>query len=105
MSGLFLGTSAATKRIIDQGHSTRDSQPIVQTLESRLPTHKMPVILAIVTDTWTLFDRLADRYDQVIPFFTSFAAQLLDILDPAPGTRLLDIGTGRGAIAIAAAVR
>jgi SAM-dependent methyltransferase len=59
-----------------------------------------------MTDTWpALFDRLADGYDQVIPFFTEFAAQLLDVIDPAAGTRLLDIGSGRGAIAAAAAAR
>ena len=57
-----------------------------------------------MTDTVpALFDRLADRYDQVIPFFAEFAGQLLDVLDPDPGTRLLDIGSGRGAIAAAAA--
>ena len=58
-----------------------------------------------MTDTWTLFDRLAHSYDQVIPFFAEFAAQLLDVVDPSPGTRLLDIGSGRGAIAAAAAAR
>jgi hypothetical protein len=42
-----------------------------------------------MTDTApALFDRLADRYDQVIPFFAEFAGQLLDVLDPNPGTRL-----------------
>jgi ubiquinone/menaquinone biosynthesis C-methylase UbiE len=60
----------------------------------------------VVTDRApALFDRLADRYDQVIPFFAEFAGQLLDVLDPDPGTRLLDIGSGRGAIAAAAAAR
>jgi len=58
-----------------------------------------------VADTWELFDRLADRYDQIIPFFATFGEQLIDLLDPAPGTRLLDIGTGRGAIAAAAQAR
>jgi len=58
-----------------------------------------------MTDTWALFDRLADRYDQVIPFFAGFAAQLLDVLGPSPGARLLDVGCGRGAIAAAAADR
>jgi ubiquinone/menaquinone biosynthesis C-methylase UbiE len=59
-----------------------------------------------MTDTVpALFDRLADRYDQVIPFFAEFAGQLLDVLDPVPGTRVLDIGSGRGAIAAAAAAR
>lgn len=52
-----------------------------------------------------LFDRLADRFDQVIPFFATFAEQLLDVLAPAPGTRVLDVGCGRGAIALAAAAR
>ena len=59
-----------------------------------------------MTDTApALFDRLADRYDQVIPFFAAFAGQLLDVLDPDPGTRLLDIGSGRGATAATAAAR
>jgi O-methyltransferase/aklanonic acid methyltransferase len=39
----------------------------------------------------------------VVPFFATFAADLLRLLDPAPGTRLVDIGAGRGAIAGAAA--
>jgi len=62
--------------------------------------------VVVMTDTApALFDRLADRYDQVIPFFAAFAEQLLDVLGPDPGTRLLDIGSGRGAIAAAAAAR
>lgn len=52
-----------------------------------------------------LFDRLADRFDQVIPFFAGFAGQLLGALGPPAGTRLLDAGCGRGAIAVAAAER
>lgn len=55
--------------------------------------------------TWTLFDRLADTYDEVIPFFATFGSQLVELLDPVPGTRLLDVGAGRGAIAAAAAAR
>jgi len=58
-----------------------------------------------MADTLALFDRLADGYDQVIPFFAEFAAQLLNVVDPGPGTRLLDVGSGRGAIAAAAAAR
>jgi SAM-dependent methyltransferase len=58
-----------------------------------------------MTDTWTLFDRLADSYDQVVPFFSEFAARLLDLVSPSRGTRLLDVGSGRGAIAAAAAAR
>lgn len=52
-----------------------------------------------------LFDRLAADYDQVIPFFADFGAQLVDLLDPAPGATWLDVGSGRGAIAAAAAAR
>jgi precorrin-6B methylase 2 len=58
-----------------------------------------------MTDMGMLFDRLAHRYDQVIPFFAEFATQLLDLVEAAPGTRLLDIGSGRGAIAVAVATR
>jgi SAM-dependent methyltransferase len=58
-----------------------------------------------MTDTWALFDRLAPGYDQVIPFFAAFAKQLLDVVEPSPGTRLLDVGSGRGAIAALAAAR
>jgi len=43
----------------------------------------------VMTDTApALFNRLADRYDQVIPFFAEFAGQLLDVLRPDPGARL-----------------
>jgi hypothetical protein len=63
-------------------------------------------IVVVMTETApALFDRLADRYDQVIPFFAEFARQLLDVLDPEAGTRLLGIGSGRGAIAAAATSR
>lgn len=58
-----------------------------------------------MTETWTLFDRLADGYDEVIPFFAEFGTQLLDLVNPSPGSRLLDIGSGRGALAAAAAAR
>jgi hypothetical protein len=72
----------------------------------RLPAHAARAIVVVVTDTApALFDRLADRFDQVVPFFAEFAGQLLDVPAPAPGTRLLDIGSGRGAIAAAAAAR
>jgi ubiquinone/menaquinone biosynthesis C-methylase UbiE len=43
-----------------------------------------------------LFDRVAYRYDDVLPFFSEFgklAAQRLPA--PLPGARLLDIGAGR----------
>jgi SAM-dependent methyltransferase len=56
-------------------------------------------------ESWPLFDRLADSYDEVVPFFAALAAELVRVLDPAPGVRLLDAGTGRGAVAVAAAAR
>ncbi len=45
-----------------------------------------------------VFSRVADTYDAVgIPWFTPIAAGLVEALDPRPGERALDIGTGRGA--------
>jgi len=58
-----------------------------------------------VTETWSLFDRLADQYDEALPFFATFGAMLMDRLDPAPGSRLLDIGSGRGALVAPALAR
>jgi ubiquinone/menaquinone biosynthesis C-methylase UbiE len=53
-----------------------------------------------------LFDRVADRYDMVLPFFGEFGRVCVDLLPaPAPGDRLLDIGAGRGALAIAASAK
>jgi SAM-dependent methyltransferase len=47
---------------------------------------------------WTLFDRVADSYDQVAPFFTAYGQAIVDVLDPPPGCRFLDLGAGRGAL-------
>lgn len=45
-----------------------------------------------------IFDRVADTYDNVgVPWFTPIAARLVAGLDPRPGERALDIGSGRGA--------
>ena len=54
-----------------------------------------------------MFDSLADSYDQAgVPFFTTIADGLVGELDPQPGERFLDVGSGRGAVTfpVAAAV-
>ncbi len=46
----------------------------------------------------TMFDGLADSYDQSgVPFFTTIADGLVRRLQPAAGERALDLGAGRGA--------
>jgi O-methyltransferase/aklanonic acid methyltransferase len=45
-----------------------------------------------------LFDRVAGSYDEVLPFFASFARELTAPLPLAAGARVLDVGAGRGAV-------
>jgi O-methyltransferase/aklanonic acid methyltransferase len=53
-----------------------------------------------------IFDRVAERYDDVLPFFSEFGRLTARRLpEPQPGSRLLHIGTGRGAIAVPARER
>jgi ubiquinone/menaquinone biosynthesis C-methylase UbiE len=48
-----------------------------------------------------IFEAVADDYDQSgVPFFVPTAEGLVETLHPAPGERALDIGCGRGAVAI-----
>lgn len=56
-------------------------------------------------DSMPLFDELADGYDQLVPFFSTFGERLMDLLAGEPGWDLLDIGAGRGAVSSAAAAR
>jgi ubiquinone/menaquinone biosynthesis C-methylase UbiE len=51
------------------------------------------------------FESVADSYDEVIPFFASFAARVAVAVDLSPDIRVLDVGTGRGALAAQAAIR
>lgn len=44
------------------------------------------------------FDRVADTYDNVgVPWFTPIAQRLVDLVQPRPGERVVDLGCGRGA--------
>lgn len=51
------------------------------------------------------FDRAALTYDTVIPFFQTFAEQLVDCAALQPGQRVLDVACGRGACLRSAARR
>lgn len=64
------------------------------------PTHRscQPAEVSTSQQVAAVFSRVADTYDAVgIPWFTPIAAGLVEALDPRPGERVLDIGTGRGA--------
>jgi SAM-dependent methyltransferase len=54
---------------------------------------------------WQLFERVADEYDEVLPFFSTFGASIMSTVDLWPGCRVLDLGAGRGALTRAAAER
>ena len=52
-----------------------------------------------------LFDQVASVYDEVLPFFAGFGRQHMEWLAPVAGTRVLDLGAGRGALTAAALAR
>lgn len=52
-----------------------------------------------------LFGRAASTYDTVIPFFATFGHRLVELAGVAPGERVLDVATGRGAVLFPAAER
>jgi O-methyltransferase/aklanonic acid methyltransferase len=53
-----------------------------------------------------IFDGAAGDYDRTgPPVFARFAARLVELLDPAAGSRLLDVATGTGAVLLPAARR
>lgn len=52
-----------------------------------------------------LFDRVADDYDRVLPFFTGFARGTVDALPLTPRQRVLDLGAGHGALTTQALYR
>ena len=45
-----------------------------------------------------LFDRIADGYDEDVPFYSTIGRLLVQWAEPAADARVLDIGAGRGAI-------
>jgi ubiquinone/menaquinone biosynthesis C-methylase UbiE len=48
-----------------------------------------------------VFDTLADSYDQTgVEFFKPVGRRLVELLDPQPGERALDVGCGRGAVTL-----
>jgi ubiquinone/menaquinone biosynthesis C-methylase UbiE len=54
----------------------------------------------------SLYDRAAPIYDQIGPsFFQQAAARLVELAGVASGAHVLDVGTGRGAVLLAAAER
>ncbi|MBL7254165.1 class I SAM-dependent methyltransferase [Paractinoplanes lichenicola] len=44
------------------------------------------------------FDGVAERYDEVLPFFSGFAGLAVEQLAPPVGVRALDLAAGRGAL-------
>lgn len=48
------------------------------------------------------YDDLADRYEEVYFYVADLGERLIALADPAPGTKVLDIGAGRGAVSRAA---
>lgn len=48
-----------------------------------------------------LFDSIAEHYDQSgVPWFGPIARTLLELVDPRPGERFLELGSGRGALTV-----
>jgi SAM-dependent methyltransferase len=52
-----------------------------------------------------VFERLAPRYDEVLPFFRAMATEIVDALPIGDGTRVLDLGAGTGALTARAMAR
>jgi SAM-dependent methyltransferase len=44
------------------------------------------------------FNGVADDYDQVLPFFASFAVRAAGLIEIRPGAQVLDLAAGRGAL-------
>lgn len=51
------------------------------------------------------YDELAERYEEMFFYVSDVGERLIALADPAAGARVLDIGSGRGAVARAALAR
>jgi len=51
------------------------------------------------------YDAIADRYEDMFFYVVDVGQQLVDYADPVSGTRMLDVGAGRGAVARAGLAR
>ena len=81
------------------GQGTNQSHRRLRQLVSRTSTRGDDAHVAKVS---ALFESVAADYDQHVPFFTAYAQELVGWAAIGGGERLLDIGTGRGAVAEAA---
>jgi ubiquinone/menaquinone biosynthesis C-methylase UbiE len=58
----------------------------------------------VTADVARIFDVVAEDYDQSgVAFFAPIAEGLVDLLEMAPGERVVDVGCGRGAVTFPAA--
>jgi ubiquinone/menaquinone biosynthesis C-methylase UbiE len=51
------------------------------------------------------YDEIAANYEEIFFYVADVGRQLSDVANPAPGSRVLDVGAGRGAVARAALSR
>ncbi|MGQ4267003.1 class I SAM-dependent methyltransferase [Nocardiopsis changdeensis] len=60
----------------------------------------------MTASTWdSVYDRCAAGYDPHVGHFTVLGRRLVDLVDPLPGERVLDVAAGRGACLFPAAER
>lgn len=68
--------------------------------DNSLPSNRAPGRLTLMphVPAWKTFEQVADVYDEVLPFFSRFGESIISAIGPEAGTRMLDIGAGRGAL-------
>lgn len=70
-----------------------------------MPVRVVLITLSSVTSTEQArrkYDEIADRYEEIFFYVAGAGQRLVTFADPAPGSRALDVGAGRGAVARAA---